>query len=189
VNPQPGSDGDDPRPRGGLARYAAAWLVAGALAASLLVVLLGREDTVELPPVRQIDLVEAARAARCQLASSGSRPLNPPVDGPAGEPAAPGVYDVAPDVRMLIGALRRGRVVIHYRPGLADRRVRELERLQEAVPEGTLVVPNATRMPYEVAITAWRRLLGCQRFTDEVTDALRLFRGRFLGSGPDGPAG
>ena len=179
----------DPRPRSALARYAATWLVAGAVVAALLVVLLDGEETVELPPVRQIELVEAARAARCDFEQAGNRPLNPPVEGRAAAPAAPGVYDVSPDVAMLVGALRGGRVVIHYRPGLSTDRVRELERLQEAVPEGTLVVPNATRMRYEVAITAWRRLLGCPRFTDEVIDALRLFRGRYLGSGPDSAPG
>lgn len=153
------------------------------------IVLLGGEETVELPPVRQIELVDAARAAGCRIEQAGVRPLNPPVQGPRGTPAGPGVYDAQPDVAMLVAALRRGRVVIHYRPGLERGRVRELERLQAAVPEGTLVVPNATRMPYEVAITAWRRLLGCPTFEDEAIDALRLFRGRFLGSGPDSTAG
>jgi len=157
--------------------------------AGCFVLLLRGEETVELPPVRQIELVDAARAAGCRLERARDRPLNPPVQGAAASPAEPGVYDAQPDVEMLVATLRRGRVVIQYRPGLARSRVRELERLQAAVPEGTLVVPNATRMPYEVAITAWRRLLGCPRFTDEAIDALRLFRGRFLGSGPDSTAG
>jgi hypothetical protein len=182
---------DRPRrwPRGGLARYAAGWLVAGALAALLLVVVLDGEDTVDLPPVRQVELVDAARIGGCRLESARGRPLNPPVEGGPAAPAAPGVYDTSPSDAMLVAALRRGRVVIHYRPGLPGERVEELERLQAAVPDGTLVVPNATDMPYELAVTAWRRLLGCERFTDAVLDAVRLFRGRFIGSGPDPSAG
>jgi hypothetical protein len=188
VTPQ--LDDDGPRRRlGGVARYAAAWLAAGAAVALLLVVLLDGEDTVDLPPVRQVELVDAARVGGCRLERGGGRPLNPPVEGRRGGAATPGVYDRPPSDAMLVAALRRGRVVIHYRPGLPGERVRALERLQEAVPDGTIVVPNATRMPYELAITAWQRLLGCPRFTDEVLDAVRLFRGRFIGSGPDSTAG
>jgi len=189
VTQQRPDDGQAPRARGGLAGYAAAWLVGGVLVAVLLVVVLRGEKTVELPPVRQINLVDAARASGCRLERARHRPLNPPVDGRAAAPARPGVHDVSPRVEMLVGALRQGRIVIHYRPGLPEERVGELERLQEAVPEGTLVVPNATGMRYEVAITAWRRLLGCPRFTDDAIDALRLFRGRFIGSGPDDASG
>jgi hypothetical protein len=41
-------------------------------------------------------------------------------------------------------------------------------------------------MSFEVAATAYRRLLGCPRATDAAMEAALLFRGRFLGSGPDG---
>ena len=34
-------------------------------------------------------------------------------------------------------------------------------------------------------VTAWRRLLGCSRFGGGTIDAIRLFRGRFIGTGPD----
>ncbi len=177
------------RPRRGVVRYAVTWLVPGALVALLLVVVLDGEDRVGLPPVRQVELVDAARAGGCRLERGRGRPLNPPVEGRTATAARAGVYDRPPGDATLVAALRRGRVVIHYRPGLPGERVQELERLQEAVPDGTLVVPNATRMPYELAITAWRRLLGCPRFTDDVLDAVRLFRGRFIGSGPDSTAG
>ena len=40
-------------------------------------------------------------------------------------------------------------------------------------------------MRYEVAVAAYRRLLGCTRFTDAAIDAIRLFRGRYIGIGPD----
>jgi len=178
------SDPPPPRSRHALLRYAAAWLLAGALVAALLVVVLDGEDTVEVPPVREVELVRAVRAGGCRLELAGRRPLNPPVDGRAEAPASPGVYDESPPPERLLGALRAGWVVIHYRPGLTAEAVQTLEALQRAVPEGTLLVPNATRMPFEVAVTAYRRLLGCPRLTDATTDAIQLFRGRYLGAGP-----
>jgi hypothetical protein len=185
-------DGPSGGPRIGkaLLRYTLAWLAAGAVAAALLVALLDDGDElVALPPVRQIDLVAAARAAGCELREPGAAVvLNPPVKGstPA-EPASPGVYDRPPDIETLVAALQRGVIVIHYRPSLPRRRVDELRRLQGAVPDGTIVTPNGTGMEYEVAATAWRRLLGCPRLTAASVDAVRLFRGRFLASGPRSP--
>jgi hypothetical protein len=82
--------------------------------------------------------------------------------------------------------MRHGIVVIQYRPGLSAGLLDVLTALQSAVPKGTIVAPNATRMPYEVAATAWRRVLGCPRLDATTIDAVRLFRGRFVGSTPDG---
>ena len=149
--------------------------------------LLNGDDTVHLPPVRQVDLVQAARVAGCRLERAGRTPLNPPVAGAVDvAPAAPGIYERPPDSERVVGALRRGYIAIHYRPGLDDDLVDALGEIQRTVPEGTLLVPNDT-MSYEVAATAWRRLLGCPRFSRQAVDALRLFRGRFLGSGPLDP--
>ena len=53
------------------------------------------------------------------------------------------------------------------------------------MPEGTIVAPNDTGMRFELAVVAYRRLLGCPRFTAQALDAVQLFRGRYLGSGPD----
>jgi len=38
-----------------------------------------------------------------------------------------------------------------------------------------------------VAVVAWRRVLGCREYARGAPDAIRLFRGRFIGSGPDRP--
>jgi len=146
---------------------------------------LGREEEVSLPPVRQTELTEAATAAGCEL--RGNRPADPrgpAVDGPRAAPAAPGVYSRPVSGGALVGAIRRGTIVIHYRPPLAEDRVDQLEELQKAVPVGTIVTPNEG-MRYVLAVTAWRRLLGCRRFDGGTVDAIRLFRGRFIGSGPD----
>jgi len=169
--------------------YVMLWLAAAGAGVALLAVVLdsGEGDTVALPPVRETNLVSAARKADCELRrTAANAPSNPPATGTPGPlPVSPGFKETSPDAASLIAALRRGIVVIHFRRGLDDERVSELRTMQQAVPDGTVVTPNATRMPYEVAATAHRRLLGCERFTDDTLDALRLFRGRFLGSGPD----
>jgi hypothetical protein len=178
------------RNRGALAGYVVVWLIGAAAVVGGVAVALsgGGEDTVALPPVRQIELAAAARSAGCEFRRTRRGEVtNPPVDGArAAAPESPGVKDDPPSREAsLIAALRRGVVVIHYQPGLADDRVDELKKMQEAVPEGTIVTPNTTRMTYAVAATAYHRLLGCAHFTDATLDALRLFRGRYVGSGPD----
>ena len=55
----------------------------------------------------------------------------------------------------------------------------------EQIPAGTILAPNGTRMPYALAVTAYRRLLGCPRVTPATLDAVQLFRGRFVGGGPE----
>jgi hypothetical protein len=170
------------------AGYVAAWLAGTAVVAALAIALLddGEGEKVSLPPIRETQLVDAARHAGCELRRARARErTDPTVDGPAAAQAAnAGFYDDAPDTPTLVAALRRGVVVIHFRPELDDERVDELREVQEAAPNGTIVTPNPT-MAFEVAATAYRRLLGCPRATDASMEAALLFRGRFLGSGPE----
>lgn len=168
--------------------YALLWIAGAGAVAAIAIVLLRTEgdDTVTLPPVHQFELSRAARKAGCELRRRDGTTLNPPVTGAVGgRPAGPGVYEDPVPVASLIAAMRRGVIVIQYRAGLRGADVRQLEELQKAVPTGTILAPNATRMPYEIAVTAYRRLLGCRTFTAAAIDAVRLFRGRFVGSGPD----
>jgi hypothetical protein len=169
--------------------YAAAWLVAAAAIAVLAVVLLHGSDSqnVSLPPVREMQLSSAAREARCKLVHAGRRgaSLTPAVDGPTAIPAAPGVYDQPPATAALIGALRRGVVVIQVGAAVPDGTVDRLADLQRALPEGTIVTRAEPGMPFAIAVTAYRRLLGCPRYTPRALDAVQLFRGRFVGTGPD----
>jgi hypothetical protein len=172
-------------------RYAFGWLGLGALAALAIIAALGggetREPAVALPPVHETELASAARDAGCRFrrARRGER-LNSPVDGAAGLASArPGVYDRAPRSEALTAAARRGVVVIQYRPGLDGDDLDDLRVLQQALPAGTIVTPNATAMPYELAVTGYRRLLGCTRFSEQAVEATRLFQGRYLGRGPD----
>jgi uncharacterized protein DUF3105 len=172
-----------------MAVYVVAWVAAAALVATAAAVILdgGEPDTVSLPPVEETELDNAARAAGCELRRErrGER-LNPPVSGAPGvAPARAGVYEQAPDVRSLVSALRRGVIVIHVRGNIDDGFLEDLRSVHAAAPNGTIVTPNETGMRYEIGVTAYRRLLACERASEASIDALLLFRGRYLGSGPD----
>lgn len=174
---------------GAIVRYAIVCIAIGAAVAGLVVAILGGADSdtnATLPPVRETQLVKAVRAGDCELrrARAGQQ-LRPPVDGPRAASAAPGFYDDAPPAEQLTAALRRGVIVIYYREGVDDERLEQLRALQGVVPNGTIVVPDTSQMRYEIAVAAYRRLLGCERFTDAAIDAIRLFRGRYVGTGPD----
>ena len=178
------------RARGATAAYVATWLAAAAIVAGGAIFVLdeGDPEEVSLPPIKETELVEAAERAGCELRRAApGEDLDPVVDGlAASEPARPGVYDEAPDSASLVAALRRGVVVIHFRADLDGDRLDQLREIQESAPNGTIATPNST-MPFEIAVTAYRRLLGCRRADDPSFEAALLFRGRFLGSGPDTP--
>ncbi|HET8759192.1 MAG TPA: DUF3105 domain-containing protein [Solirubrobacteraceae bacterium] len=179
-----------PGARRALFAYIVGWLLAAAAIAALAVVALdGSEpEEVNVPPVRETKLDSAARAAECRLerARPGQR-LNPPVDGVAATaPAAPGTYETPVTSAALVAAMRRGVIVIHVRADASEETLDMLEDLREAVPEGTIVAKNETAMPFALAVTAYRNLLGCPRVDARTFDAVSLFRGRFVGTGPDG---
>jgi hypothetical protein len=180
-----------PSGRFGLLRYVLAWACAGAVVVAAVLVLVGRgdDDAVTLPPVREIQLTAAARTAGCELRTGDrSNVLGLPVPGvPGRRPARAGVYDDPPDGADLVAALRRGVIVIQHRADLPDDVVDELRALQKAIPEGTIVTPEPVRTRFAVAVVAWRRVLGCRTYARGAVDAIRLFRGRFIGSGPDRP--
>jgi hypothetical protein len=91
----------------------------------------------------------------------------------------------APDVAgALRAALRHGTVVLRYRPGLTKELVSKLLAIQKTIPRATILAPGTRRMRDAVEMTAYRRLLACPRLSTEGIDALRLFQGRYLGSGP-----
>jgi len=157
------------------------------VALGILAIVRDGEEQVTLPPVRETELGQAARDAGCELrAGAVQRVGDPPVVGPRARAAAPGFYEEAMSRPALVGAMRRGQVVVYYSRELPEGQRDLLKSVQRAVPEGTVVVPD-DRMRFALAVTAWRRLLGCPRVGPGTLDAIRLFRGRFLGSGPDSP--
>jgi Protein of unknown function (DUF3105) len=182
-----GSHGDGLKPAGrkALVAYALGWVVpAAVIVGTALAILHDGEETVALPPVQETELTSAAFDAGCVLRRGRSARGSVPVDGGPAQPAKPGVYDATPSTPALVAAMRRGVVIIHYAPDLPETDVEQLRTVQESAPKGTLVTPNE-HMPYRVAVTAYRRLLGCDRFDGQTADALQLFRGRYVGAGPD----
>ena len=169
--------------------YAAAWVIAATLFVGVALAALDSDEPAEvsLPPVLETELGQAVRDAGCELRRA--RPgeaLNPPVIGGIGAlPARPGFYEESPGQPALLAALRDGVVVIQFRD-LDGAGVDLLHDVQEALPMGTIVAPNDSGMPFVVATAAYRRLLGCHALDEASIDAIQLFRGRYVGSGPDG---
>ena len=168
--------------------YAVAWVTAATLFVSVALAALdsGEPTEVSLPPVLETELGQAARDAGCELhRARPAEALNPPVTGGIGAmPARPGFYEESPGQPALLGALRDGVVVIQFR-NLDDAAVDLLRDVQEALPMGTIVAPNDTGMPFVLAVASYRRLLGCRALDERSIDAIQLFRGRYVGSGPD----
>ena len=171
-----------------IAGYGLACVTIGAAVTGLVLAVVGgldRDAPGSLPPVRETQLVRAVQHGSCELRRARGERLPPAGRRPMAAAAHPRFYDEPPPAGRLAAALRAGVIVISYRPGLAAERLAQLRTLQTAVPRGTIVTPAASRMRYEVAVAAYRRLLGCTRFTDAAIDAIRLFRGRYIGIGPD----
>jgi Protein of unknown function (DUF3105) len=166
--------------------YVVSWLAIGAAVAGVVIALLhGADDEAELPPVRATELARAADAADCRLRRGGQRAsAAPAVEGPRARPARVGTYTRTVPEAGLVGAMRRGAIVIYYRRDLGEDDVEQLETLQGTQPRATILVPHE-RMPYRLAATGWRRLLGCPQLTARALDAIRLFRGRYVGQGPE----
>ncbi len=166
-----------------LASYIAGWIATAGVAA-VLGLLAVRTISPDTRPLRRSPDPIAAVRDRCVLKATSS-PQRPPVAGRESAPAATGVYTTSPSVARLIGALRRGVVVVQYRPGLSGT---DVARLRSAFGLGgglRIVTPDATAMPYVVAGTAWGRLIGCHRLDAKVMSALSRFALRYQGLGPD----
>ncbi len=173
-----------------LATYVLRWLTAGALTTAAVLVLLQNGDaprrtpTVALPPVREIVLIDAVRKSRCRLErlprSSTWRAATARTP-----PAPPRIYDAPPATHALAAATRRGIIVIQYHPQTPVERVEQLRQLQRTVPQGTILAPGAPAATHALVVSSYRRVLRCARITDAALNALRLFRGRFVGMGPE----
>jgi hypothetical protein len=159
----------------------------------------GREGTPP-PPVDDSDLEAVANATGCDLRldlpdegnghlSPGEPPpkydTTPPTSGPHDPvPTADGAYLDTPPPMGVVHSLEHGRVAIQYSPDLPEDDQLLLKGIFDEDPEGVLLFPNPD-MPYEVAVTAWTNLAGCDVFGESVLDVVRDFRDEFLGKGPE----
>lgn len=168
----------------------------------------GREGTPP-PEPSEADLESAAEAAGCDLQldlrDEGNTHLddedvpdveydtNPPTSGDHyGNPRetlsgalADGAYLEPPPVGRLVHSLEHGRVEIQYSPDLPEDDQLALKGVFDDDSEGVIFFPNP-EMPYEVAVTAWTQLLGCETFEGDATlDAIQAFRDVFRGQGPE----
>jgi Protein of unknown function (DUF3105) len=170
----------------------------------------GREGTPP-PEVAEADLEAAAEAAGCDLETGlpdeGNTHLddedvpdvkyqtNPPTSGDhygnssetLSGALADGAYLEYPPVGRIVHSLEHQRVAIQYSPDLPEADQLALKGVFDADPAGVIFFPNPD-MPYEVAVTGWTNLLGCETFEGDTTlDAVQDFRDEFRGPQGDGP--
>lgn len=158
-----------------------------------------------IPPPSNRDLVSAAKAAGCVLLNPPdqgnnhvSTPVkyksNPPTSGNHNPvPADDGIYDPGnePTPEHYVHTLEHGRIEFQYKPGTSKAFVDKLATLASEPLNGKaaykiLMFENNTKMPYQVAATAWDHLIGCKTIKQpQVFDALRDFRLKYVDQGPE----
>jgi uncharacterized SAM-binding protein YcdF (DUF218 family) len=156
-----------------------------------------------LPAQQETDIEKAAKAAGCDLQhpadegrghedktfTASDYKTNPPTSG-AHFPqwAQDGIYDPGnePQLGELVHTLEHGRIDVQYAPGTTRQNRRKLEAfIADNGGYHMLLFQNPTKMPYQVAATAWDQLLGCKSINDKTWDALRTFRDRYIDQGPE----
>ena len=133
-------------------------------------------------------LEDVARNAGCRLQEfEDARVTNPNVTGRLVERAfvADGSHigRSTPSLDATTHALLHGRVLIQYRPGLAEADVRALDQLVEDDPDRVVGFANQTGMTSPVAAAAYLSLLTCPHVTAGTLHALGVFRDRRRGFG------
>jgi hypothetical protein len=154
------------------------------------------------PLVRQASLSKAAAAAHCDLRlnlpNEGQTHIapgkhvtydtNPPTSGNHVAPPyqqADGAYSKTPVDINYVHSLEHGRIEIQYSLRLPEEDQLALKGVFDDSPSGMLLFPNS-KMPYEVATTAWTQLMGCKKYEGSKTlDAIRDFRDQYRGRGPE----
>jgi len=159
---------------------------------------------VKLPPQETSDLDEAVKAAGCTLThaeyegadheekdfAASDYKTNPPTSGThfpdwyEDGTYAPGTV---PNLGMLVHTLEHGRIDVQYKKGTPAADVAKLEALVQEQNEGyhMLLYENTTNMDAQIAATAWTQSLTCPAMNDQVFDAIRTFRARYIDKGPE----
>jgi hypothetical protein len=153
------------------------------------------------PAVKVTNLKKAAKMAGCDLrlklpdeghnhipptAPTPEYKTNPPTSGNHVEPPyqqADGAYKEMPQEIDFVHSMEHGRLEIQYSPDLSESAQLELIGLYDTMYGATLLFPNEN-MPYEVAATTWRNLIGCNEYKGSITlDAIRAFGAKTWGHG------
>lgn len=117
---------------------------------------------------------------------------NPPTSGNHVEvpyQQADGAYSEMPKELDTVHSLEHGRLQIQYSPELPESEQLELVGLYDTMYGASLLFPN-TNMPYAVAATTWRNLIGCNEYKGAITlDAIRDFGKKTWGHAREGAHG
>jgi hypothetical protein len=153
-----------------------------------------------IPPRKTTDLFAAAKAAGCvvktfpnegrtHITGPGTYKTNPPTSGNHNPvPAEDGDYSgqETPAKENYVHTLEHGRIEFQYAPGTPARTIGQMRTLfAEQGSYHDLLFENNTNMPYQVAATAWTHLIGCNKVTPQMWDALRAFRIRYTDQAPE----
>jgi len=145
-------------------------------------------------------LPQAAKAAGCVLRSpsdEGNTHLLPSQPTPkyGSDPPTSGNHDPIPlangvyrspitNFRHAVHTLEHGRVEIEYQPSLSQT---DQLRLKGVVDEDfrDMVMFQNPKSQWQVSVAAWGHYMGCKAFNDKVLDAIRAFRDKYRGQGPE----
>ncbi len=151
--------------------------------------------------VKVTNLQKAAKLAHCDLrlhlkeeghthipptSPTPEYETNPPTSGNHVEPPyqqADGAYSEMPQEIDIVHSLEHGRIEFQYTPSLPESEQLEMVGLYDSMYGAALLFPNQN-MPYKVAATSWRNLIGCNEYKGAITlDALRDFAKQRWGHG------
>jgi hypothetical protein len=153
-----------------------------------------------IPPRKTTDLAVAAKQAGCvvrtfpnegrtHITGPGTYRTNPPTSGNHNPvPAPDGDYSgqQTPAKENFVHTLEHGRIEFQYAPGTPNRVIGQMRTLfAEQGSYHDLLFENNTKMPYQVAATAWTHLIGCTKVTPQMWDALRAFRITYTDKAPE----
>lgn len=165
-----------------------------------------REGT-EPPEIANGDLTGSANVAGCDLQldlpdegnehfgdveKEVERKTNPATSGDhfsaneVGSGAlADGAFLEMPPENRAVHSMEHGRILIQYSPDLPEEDQLAIKGVFDADRAGVTMFPNP-EMPYDVAVTAWTQLVGCDTYEGAATlDVIRNFRDAYRGQGPE----
>jgi hypothetical protein len=150
-----------------------------------------------IPSQKVKDLGAAVKAAGCtyqtrkiegrdHVTTKVKYKSQPPTSGNHNPvPAHDRAYLQSPGTEHLVHSLEHGRVIYWFRPNAPAAVKGDLKKLYDEDSQLVIVAPDTRPMPYEVAVSAWGKFVGCPKYNDKVPDAFRAFRDQFRLKGPE----